>query len=175
MTSSISSLTALLLNPYAPTVTQAQPRGQVLPVKPVAPRFTPEDELELGALRGADTARPQASDTVEDATANTGGRQAPAYSFSDISKPRIALPPAAEATLFAQQATVSLSPALADPGNRDDAPTDANVSDAVFETLDTQRTELLSLAAQKQQRVASLYARNADITYNIDPIYSEAA
>lgn len=178
-----STLTSLLLNPYAQTTLQAaqQQRG-LTPTDPIKPGTTltarymvePDGELSLRDVNVVDAAE----DATSEQSGQQSGRQLAARderpaSFADFARPRAIMSPSDEIQLFAApkpaQATLALPSA---DGTRQYTVGNVTVIEPENSIV---ATGPLDIAAQQQQRVAGLYARNADITFNVDPAYSEAA
>lgn len=176
MSSNVSSLSSLLLNPYAQqsALNVLQPTGSPLDsLKPganVTARYTVGEDGDL-VLREVNLEAEQQSGgkgkqlaTNEDAPRRSG-------SFADISPAKASISPSDEVALFAatDEAGTQLLP---EPANNNQP----NVFLAQYEEIGkAPAPELKTVAEQKQQNVANLYARNLDITYNITPAYSEAA
>lgn len=179
MAVSLSSTINSFLNPYAQTALQAaQARNGVDPIRPGATltaRYTVQEDGQL-ALRDVNLV-----DESSDSTSGQQGQQQQALaerdrrpaSFADIARPRALLQPADEAAIFAAalppagRTLLLPSPTVAGGANG------AGITDIAFE--DAQPAAEQDLAARQQLRVANLYARNADVTYNVDPVFSAAA
>jgi hypothetical protein len=181
MASSVSALNSLLLNPYAQQAVQdVQFKGGLNPLKPgaaVTAHYSVGDDGELvlrdfnvdnaKVLAPADEKRrqPAKRDTGGDAE-RTPSRQA---SFSDIARPKATLAPSDEVEVFAASNNNGALRAIAADNNE-------HVSEAQYEEIGKAPTpEVKTVAAQRQEKVANLYARNLDIIYNIVPVYSAAA
>lgn len=101
-------------------------------------------------------------------------------SFANIAKPRADLSPSDETQLFAVNAAAEYGvPGSGRPVILRNGAHDQN-GDAVDVELitndgDEPRNDAQTLAAQKQQRIASLYAKNSDVIYNVDPVLQFAA
>jgi hypothetical protein len=184
MSSSISSsLSALLASPYASqsAIDKLRLGNATDPFKPgatVTARYTIEEDgnLALRDVNVVDAIDDATSDQAGDKRGNAAQQDLPRYSLSDISKPKANIGPSDEIALFAapeeQPAAIDYQSELLEY-----TPPKANgagITDITLENAKTQPDQL-SLAAQKQQRVANLYARNSDLVYNVDPVFSEAA
>jgi|GEM_PF-5512979 len=184
MASSISALNSLLLNPYTQNaLNAAQSKQAIDPIKPgatVTARYTVGEDGEL-QLRQFDVGSVKVIDPIGKGDERTtqeqqkkSSEEAPRrnYTFSDIAKPKAILLPSDEATLFS---SIQSQPplAIAKPSVEQNA--NSNITDIEVESPREKSAALNALASQKQQKVASLYARNLDIIYNIIPIYSQAA
>ncbi len=176
MASSLSTLSSLLLNPYAQTAFNAgQAKQATDPIKPgatITARYTVGDDGDL-LLRDVNVdsvnqGQEEAARKQQQRTSEESNR--PSYTLGDISKPRATLSPSDEVSIFAALANQPLR--LASP--KPETQVNPNITDIALDDA-TPSAATISLAAQKQQQVAGLYARNLDITYNVDPIYSEAA
>lgn len=179
-----STLNSLLLNPY---VQQNAAQGSVarIPTDPIRPgatitaRYTVEEDGAL-ALRDVDVVEQIANSTSEQSqqkkqqAAEQQARQQ--YSFSDLAKPKPNLSPTDELELFARFAGVSSNDPLrlAAPKASDEQANEPGIT--IFDADGNEVTNATAnLASQRQQKVAFLYARNADVTYNVNPVFSEAA
>ncbi len=176
-----TALTSLL----AATVT-APRTGLVRPVEEVRPgdRVTASYTVEADGSLALRKVSLNGRDQTEDALARESGQQQlpareerqsqTAPSLAALSRPKAQISPYEELLLFASNpADGKNSPLPSQVFNQ-------GVSDAQYEVLDANseaggRAEILTLAAQRQQQVAGLYARNSDIVYNIEPAYSAAA
>ncbi len=174
MATSISTLSSLLLNPYAQNaLSAAQNKSSIDPIKPGATinaRYVVEEDgaLQLQQVELLGQGQQGAANSQRKTFEESLNR--PSYTLGDIAKPRATLTPADEAAIFSSGTAQAQRPgtpklsAPVNPGITDIEPDDATPS-----------ANVVSLEAQKQQRVANLYARNLDITYNVDPVFSQAA
>lgn len=174
-----SSLSALLLNPYASTTLQAaqQARAPIDPIRPgatITARYTVEEDgaLSLRDVNVVDEAGDALSDQAakqrQQTLAEQNRQQA---TLADLTRPKATLAPADEVILFA--ASTQDAPRLLQAGTGQQNDLGAGITEITFDDEPAERD--VSLEAQQKTKVASLYARNADITYNVDPVYSQAA
>ncbi|OYW14208.1 MAG: hypothetical protein B7X02_00580 [Rhodospirillales bacterium 12-54-5] len=93
--------------------------------------------------------------------------------LSDIARPRAQLSPSDELTIFSSE---DQGPG-ADPSANDDAAfLPESLKNVTNEAASAARNgNTLSLAARAQISAANLYARNADLVYNVNPVIYEAA
>lgn len=174
-----NSLANLLLNPYAQTTLQAaqQNRAPIDPLKAgatITARYTLEEDgaLSLRDVNVVDEAGDATSEQSQQQRQQTLAQQNRRNAtFTDLIRPKATLNPADEVALFAAPANGPLQ--LAAPQTKQQPGDEPGITDVIFD--EATPADDVSLAAQKQQRVASLYARNADITFNVDPVYSQAA
>lgn len=184
MASSLSTaITSLLLNPYAnypaPMGQSTRPTGDA--IKPAGTNNSARALLEAD---GALALRQVRVDAVADSTSEQARRQQQANqyrqpsSFADFARPKATLGPADEMALFASvledvggAGVTAAVPLSAAPRTANGA----GITDITPDEDASARTTMQSLAEQRQANAAGLYARNADITFNIDPVYSQAA
>lgn len=130
---------------------------------------TPADTADESALNDRRDQQRQQQQALQ----QLAGRQQ--QSFRDLARPQVVLLPSDEAELFAVR--------VLDTGNSipQVISHSADVSDEVNrsrrQALATDDREKLSEDLQKraQQAVATLYARNNNVVYNVTPIFYEAA
>lgn len=107
----------------------------------------------------------------------TAATPLPTISFGDLAKPRALLSPDEEASLFDAD---SIEGGLDGQARRffDNAGAeDENGESVAVEIIapDVADQELPTLQSQQQARVSSLYARNNDVIYNVEPAIAFAA
>ncbi len=180
MAAGLSNLASLLMSPYAQGALQGTTaRDSTDAFKTgtsITARYTVDEDGAL-ALRdvninepsddSANGNRPRFNAEEEDSR--------PSTTLASLARPRAVMNPSDEVALFAGYGGELASQPAGASGS--------NVQDAVFEELDADGNSLeqptdkapTTVAAQKQTQVANLYARNADVIYNVDPIMSDAA
>lgn len=178
MTSSVSTLNSLLLNPYALNNAAQQAVDPIKPGAAITARYTVADdgslqlrEFNVDAVKPVDPRPQQGSGrNLKNLSDEAPKRNT---SFADITPARAILSPSDEVAIFAltNQDGDQLQPEeLTANGNS------SNVIEAQFEELDkAPAPKALSVAEQRQQKVANLYAQNLDVIYNANPLFSEAA
>ena len=114
----------------------------------------------------------------DDPFARRGGRQQrQQYTFNDLVRPRAELSPSDEMALFAGEDAVTgevaaVAPSAAEAFDGEGQPVEAEIIPPKSAEVATAFSKFTS---QVQFAVASLYARNNDIVYNVSPIAQLAA
>lgn len=177
-----SPLSNLLLNPYTQQTYAALQQARDVsadafrPGSTITARYTLDDEgaLQLRDLEvvdaTADSTSEQAGQQRQRTLAEQQGREG---TLAGLSRPRAVLNPSDEVALFAADDLPTDTAQLTGPRGAYRNGLQAGITEIGFDDAPTARE--LSTAAQQQVKVAGLYARNADITFTVDPVYSQAA